>query len=89
MNPVGPAVVYPLCLATSLLCATLLVRSYRRSRTPLLLWSAVAFGLLAVNNLIVVADMLVFRSVDLAILRLLTALAAVSVLIYAFVWELD
>ena len=47
------------------------------------------FGLLALNNLIVVADMLVLPTVDLSVPRLIAALAAVSVLIYAFVWELD
>jgi hypothetical protein len=82
-------VVYSLCLLTSGACAWLLVRSYLRNRTPLLLWSAACFVLLALNNLFVVADMLVLPTVDLTALRSLSSLAAVGVLIYGFVTEID
>ena len=33
------AVIYLMCVATSLLCAYLLARAYRRGRTKLLIWS--------------------------------------------------
>lgn len=80
--------VYLLCLATSLTCAVLLARSYARTRARLLLWSALCFALLALNNLIVVVDILVFPTqVNLSIVRLVASLAAVSVLLYGFVWE--
>jgi len=85
----GPGAVYGLCLLTSGLCAALLFRSYGRSRQPLLLWSAACFTLLAINNLLVVFDMVVFSSIDFSALRQLTALAAVGVLIYGFIWEVD
>jgi hypothetical protein len=89
MTPSGPAVVYVLCLATSLVCVVLLTRSYRRSGTPLLLWAAVCFALLAVNNLLLVADRLVFSEIDLRGWRQLTSLAAVGVLLYGFIWEAE
>lgn len=85
--PWGPVVVYGLCLATSIVCAGLLVRAYRRSRSRLLLWSAACFVLLALNNLIVVLDMFVILETDLTVYRQAAALAAVSVLLYGFVWE--
>ncbi len=85
----GPGAVYGLCLLTSALCAALLVRSWLRSRQPLLLWSAVCFSLLAVNNLLVVLDMVVLAEVNLALARQLTSLSAVGVLIYGFIWEVD
>lgn len=85
----GPAIVYGLCLLTSALCAGLLVRSYLRSRQPLLLWSAGCFILLAANNILVVLDMVVLRDIDFSLARQVTALLAVGVLIYGFVWELD
>ncbi|MBF0664579.1 MAG: hypothetical protein IR159_03400 [Brevundimonas sp.] len=85
----GPGAVYGLCLLTSALCAGLLVRSWRRSGQPLLLWSAVCFSLLAVNNLLVVLDMVVLAAADLSLARQLTSLAAVGVLIYGFIWEVD
>ena len=85
----GAAVVYPLCLLASLICAYLLLRSWRRSRAPLLLWSAACFVLLAFNNVFAVLDMLVLPHVDLTWPRQLSALAAVGVLLYGFIWEVE
>ena len=65
------------------------MRSWSRSRQPLLLWSAACFSLLAVNNLMVVLDMVVLPGVDLSLARQLSSLAAVGVLIYGFIWEVD
>lgn len=81
--------VYLLCLGTSVLCAGLLVRSYLRTRTSLLFWSALCFVLLAVNNFIVVLDMLVLRNIDLSLWRLVAALAGVCVLLYGFIWKVE
>ena len=63
--------------------------AWRRTRARLLLWSAAAFGLLALNNLFVVTDMLLVRDVSLIALRHASALAAVAVLLYGFIWEVD
>ena len=84
-----PAVVYVLCLATSVLCLVLLVRAYLRTRTGLLLWSALCFVGLAVNNMLLFLDLVVFTEVDLLLFRTLSALAAVGVLLFGFIWELD
>lgn len=89
MSVFAPEVIYFLCLAASSACAALLIRSYLRSRQPLLLWSAGCFCLLALNNAAVVLDMIVFPNLDLTLARQLTALCAVGVLIYGFVWEVD
>lgn len=85
----GPAVIYLLCMATSVTCAVLLAGAYGRTRSRLLLWTALSFGLLAVNNLLLVLDMLVFHEVDLWPLRAISMLGALAVLIYGFVWEAD
>ena len=82
------AVIYLLCVATSLVCAYLLSRAYRRVRTRVLAWSALCFALLALNNLVVAADVLLLPEIDLTIFRLITSLFAVSVLLYGFIWEL-
>jgi hypothetical protein len=87
--PTLQAAIYILCLLTSLSCAWLLVRSYGRSRARLLLWSALCFSLLAVNNLLVVIDLLVLPSVDLVPFRHIAALAAVSTLLVGFIWEVE
>jgi hypothetical protein len=81
------ALVYGLCLLASLACALLLARAWRQSRTRLLLWTAVAFGFLALNNLFLVADMVVFPTVDLWPWRQAASLLAVGVLLYGFIWE--
>jgi len=81
--------VYLLCLLTSAVCAWLLARRYARSQTRLLLWAALCFGLLALNNLLVVLDLLVITSVDLSLARLFASLAGILILLYGFIWELD
>jgi len=89
MTFVGPGIVYPLCLATSILCAFLLLRGYKKSGSRLLFWSAIAFAFLALNNLLVVLDMLILQAIDLQLARQAAALSAVAVLLYAFIWEID
>ena len=89
MQELFPAGVYLLCFATSSACAWLLGRSYRRTGARLLLWSALCFFFLAGNNLVLVADLLVFPDVNLRLARLLFALAAVSILLFGFIWDLE
>jgi hypothetical protein len=89
MSTVGPSLVYLLCLVTSVVCAVLLIRAWQRSRSKLLLWSAISFALLAVNNALLVADVMLIRDVSLLWARQLTAFGAVCVLIYGFIWEVD
>jgi hypothetical protein len=89
MSLAGPAAVYLLCLLTSVGCAALLVRSWRRTRTRLLLWSALGFVLLAMNNLMLVLDLMVLPDVNLMPLRYGTSLGAVAVLLYGFIWEVE
>ena len=89
MQELFPTVVYLLCFLTSSACAWLLGRSYARTGARLLLWSSACFVLLAGNNLLLVLDLLVLPDVNLRIGRLLLSLAAVSVLIFGFVWDLE
>lgn len=89
INPTA-TVVYILCFATSAGCGWLLVRSYLRARTALLLWTAAGFVLLAVNNFFVVLDLVILpASIDLTPLRLATNIAACATLLYGFIWEID
>jgi hypothetical protein len=88
MAELFPAVVYVLCFLTSAACAWLLGRSYQGSRAPLLLWSSVCFVFLALNNLVLVLDLLVLPSLDLRLLRLFLALAASCSLLFGFIWKI-
>ena len=84
----APAV-YFLCFLTSACCGFLLVRSYLSNRTELLLWSAVCFVFLAMNNFVLILDLVFFPDVDFGLIRPLLALTAVSTLLYGFIWEID
>jgi Family of unknown function (DUF5985) len=81
--------VYLLCLLTSAVCAALLIRGYYRHRTSLLLWSGLCFGLLALNNLLLVLDLLFLPDIDLSLARNVVNVAAIGTLLYGFIWELD
>ena len=81
--------VYVLCLLTSACCALLLARSYRRTGARLLLWSSLCFMFLAANNFVLVADVLIFPDNDLRLIRLGFSLAAVGVLLFGFIWDLE
>jgi hypothetical protein len=87
--PALPAVIYFVSFAASSVCAGLLVRSYLRNRTRLLLWSAACFIFLALNSITVILDFLVFLNIDLGLIRVGLSLAGVLALIYGFIWEVD
>jgi hypothetical protein len=84
------ALIYSLCALTSIACFVLLWRSWRRSGARLLFWSALCFGALSVNNVLLVLDRVVFPvEVDLFHWRLAAALAAVILLLVGLIWEED
>ena len=89
MSDYFPAAVYLLCFLTSAACALLLARNYRRTGARLLLWSALCFLFLAANNLVVIFDLLLIREVDFRLARHLLSLAALGVLLFGFIWDLD
>ena len=80
-------VAYVICAATSILCAGLLIRSYVAGRVRLLLWSALCFVGLAINNILLVVDEEIVPDVDLQVLRDVSGLAAVSILLFGLIWE--
>jgi hypothetical protein len=82
-----PAIVYGLCLLASLLCAFLLIRAWRKVRSRLLFWTALSFVFLTLNNLALVADMVIFPEAYLWPLRFIPAFLAISVLLFGFIWE--
>ena len=89
MHAAAPASIYLLCLLTSAVCAALLVRAWLRTRTTLLLWVAWCLVLLALNNLLLVADLVVFTELDLAVPRQLATVAALGVLLVGFIRETE
>ncbi|MEP7049867.1 MAG: DUF5985 family protein [Pseudomonadota bacterium] len=79
--------IYLLCACTSVLCAFLLIRQYRATRLPLLLWSSFGFVGLALNNALLFIDVVVVPSVDLSLLRTFTAVVGASLMVFGLIWE--
>lgn len=90
MGTLFPTLVYLLCFATSAACAFLLARSFLKSRSRMLFWSALCFALLALVNLAVIFDLVIYPDdINLRPLRLWLTLLAVSVLLFGFIWDED
>jgi hypothetical protein len=86
--------VYILCGATSLLCTLLLARGYRRTGARLLLWSAMCFLFLTLNNVLLFVDAVIypetniaFAGITFAVLRSVSALVGLSLLVVGLVWD--
>jgi hypothetical protein len=73
--------VFLLCALTAFACTAMLLRAYLRSRARLLLWSALCFAGLTVNNVMLVLDHVLLGNVDLSTWRLVVALLAVLLLV--------
>jgi Family of unknown function (DUF5985) len=79
--------VYILSALISLACAVLLLRSYVEARTGLLLWAAVCFLGLTLNNTLLFVDKVLVTDVDLSLWRTLPALAGMLALVFGLLWE--
>jgi len=82
--------IYSLCALTSITCLVLLWRSWRASGARLLFWSALCFGALSVNNVLLVVDRVILPvEVTLYTWRLVAAFVAVLLLLFGLIWEED
>jgi len=79
--------IYLLCAVTSLLAAWLLLRYYLARRTPLLLWSCIGFAGLALNNVLVYFDLVLFPEYDLSFARAVVGAAGMLAMLYGLIWE--
>jgi hypothetical protein len=82
-----PQLVYTLCALTSFACAILLWRAYRATRVPLLWWSTVCFSALALNNILLFLDRIVFPAAELMPFRSLVALIGFGALLYGLIFD--
>lgn len=80
--------VYVVCATTSIVCAALLWRGWRRTAARLLLWTALCFLGFAVNNVVLLLDETVLRDGwDLRGLRHGSGLAGTLVLLGGLIWD--
>ena len=88
-------VVYLLCALTSVACAAMLLRAHAAARHRILLLSGWCFVGLAINNLLLFVDLVIYPGttilvapgIDLAIVRSMIALAAVTALLVGLIWD--
>lgn len=78
---------YIVTILTTLFCSVLLLRAYVRVRRGLLLWSGLCFVGLTVDSILVLADMMMFPSLDLYHWRLASVAVSVSLLAFGMIWE--
>lgn len=87
--------VYILCAITSIACAVLLGRGYTRSRARFLLWSSLCFVGLAINNILLFVDKVVFPditgfwNVDFPVWRSVAALCGLALLLFGLIWDAE
>lgn len=80
--------VYVLCALTSSGCAFLLARGYKTRPSRLLFWAAICFAGLALNNVFLVVDLVVFpESISLLPLRNSITLSSLGLLMYGLIWD--
>jgi hypothetical protein len=82
--------VYILCAITSILCAVLLLRGWRATRTRLLFWASLCFVFLAINNVILYVDLVLIPAsspVNLFWYRNAAALIGMLLLVFGLIGE--
>jgi hypothetical protein len=80
--------VYILCAITSILCAGLLLRGYRATRTRLLFWASLCFVFLAINNVVLYIDLVILPVLpDLFWYRNTAAVIGMLLLVFGLTWE--
>jgi hypothetical protein len=82
------AILFVIALLTSFACMVLLFRAYLQSRLRILLWSALCFVGLTVNNLLLFVDLVLLpATIDLRVYRHAAALVGMLFMIYGFIRE--
>lgn len=81
---------YGLCTLTAMAVFVLLLRAYFRTRYKLLLWGALCFFGLTLNNALLVVDkILLGPEISLFTLRLIAAFLSVLVLLFGLIWDTE
>lgn len=81
------SIIFLICAVTALICCMLLLKGHSHSRAPLLFWSGLCFAGLAINNLILFANQVLFPAADLTIYDRPAALVSILLLLYGMIWK--
>ena len=82
-------ILYSVAVLSSSACMVLLFRGYMRRKVRLLMWSAICFAGLTINNIALFVDLVIFPDIDLRVARLVPALIGMSFLLYGFIWDAE
>lgn len=82
------SLVYSLCAIGSIFVAYLLARAYKAKPSRIIFWSAICFAGLALNNVVLFVDLVIFpEEISFALGRNLIILGSVGSLVYGLVWD--
>ena len=81
-----PEATYVICTITSLASAALMLRSMRGSGGRLLLWGAVFFLGMALNNVALLINAM--TDADLSIAPNIVMLVSIAALLYGLIWDM-
>jgi hypothetical protein len=84
-----PGLVYLLSAATAVACGWLLWRAWRANRVRLLLWSALCFFGLGLDNVLLYIDLIVVPDVNLHNAPSIVGLVSVGLLLFGLIWDGD
>jgi len=87
LSPGLAPVAYILCALTALICTVLLSRAYMRTGVRFLVWAALCFGALTIENVVLFLDREVIHNMDLSPLRNGVALLGLLALLYGLIWD--
>jgi hypothetical protein len=71
----------------SLVCSILLLRTFRRTRVRLLLWSGASFCVFAAVNIFLFIDFVLLPDLDLSVYRDAGTLLGIALLLYGLIWD--
>lgn len=82
--------VHFICGVLSIACASLLLRNYWRTGSRLLLWTSLCFVFLALNNIFVYVDLVLFTQIDFGGRLVRNALNACAggIMLFGLIWEI-
>lgn len=82
--------IFILVALMSIGCSVVLFRGYRATRNRLLLWCALSFAFLALNNVFLCVDLLLYANIDLngPLWRNLLSAGAGALLLFGLIGEI-
>ena len=81
------AAVYMLCALTSIVCAALLIKTGVRVGKGLLFWSGWGFACLALGNVMLFIDLVMFPQYDLLLFRNVVTLSGILMMLYGLIFK--